>query len=828
MAKPAFSAIEKLFHQAVALPIDHRSAFVDTACSGDAELRAAVMDLLRHDATVAETSSFLNSPLTQAAAVLRPTIPIQPVDPSTPNIPGYHILGILGRGGMGVVYMARQASLKRIVALKMLQPAGATGQEQLKRFRSEAELLARIHQPNIVPIYDIGECDGRPYFTMEFVDGPTLSSFLAGRPQEAVAAARFVEVLARAIQSVHEIGIVHRDLKPANVLLARNQAPQKSEATKEALDSFVPKISDFGLATEWNNRSDLTKSGVALGTPSYMAPEQTRSRSPEVGPPTDVYALGAILYEMLTGRPPFDAATPAETLALVLRDDPLPPARLRAGLPRDLNTICLKCLEKSPRSRYATAAELADELQRYQSNRPIRARPAGLINRTVRWSRRHPLAASLAAFSTLLLIAFLVTVLIYDYHLRNALAREQQLVAQQRDRIIQLNIHVGDLHVEGGDSFAGALQLMEAMRNDAPEAEGKYRARLKALLSSCPTLIEVRELNDTVYYACATTRGILAATFANEFLTLQPALGDRAPASRWVSGRNLKALSACPDGRWSARVDHDGKTAIVDEQSSTTIDLPSIDGPAITKAAISKGATAVITTHADDSKRLWTIANGRAALRPMSESHRCMAISSCGHWLITVDDKGEAVLAEVAGNKPSRKLQVGDRIERVLLSADATLIVTVGQDRTMRVWRTADGVPVAIPHVGDIAAVGFDDRGEKIVVADTEGVVRVWSTTTGRPLTPRLYHAGPIVTAEFQTVGQQLAVVGRKGNVRVWQLAGAPTTASNRWSLHRDDLTNDQLVALLQILAHRRIDEAGQFGALAPEHVRAAIDCVNR
>src|SRR5262245_14685053 len=282
------------------------------------------------------------------------------VAPSTgAAIPGYELLEELGRGGMGVVYKARQTRLGRTVALKMTLAGGHARPEDLSRFKAEAEAIARLQHPHIVQVYEVGEHDGLPFFCLEFCPGGSLDRKLNGTPLPPGQATALVEVLARAMQAAHEKGVVHRDLKPANVLLAEDGSP---------------KISDFGLAKRLDAVGQ-THSGAVMGTPSYMAPEQAAGRVRDIGPLADVWALGAILYECLTGRPPFRAATTVDTLVQVVHDDPVPPGRLAPKLPRDLQTICLKCLQKEPHRRYGSAAELAEDLRRFQAGEPILARP---------------------------------------------------------------------------------------------------------------------------------------------------------------------------------------------------------------------------------------------------------------------------------------------------------------------------------------------------------------------------------------------------------------------------------------------------------------------
>jgi tetratricopeptide (TPR) repeat protein len=292
------------------------------------------------------------------------------------------LLGELGRGGMGVVYKARQIGLNRFVALKTLLAGGHASLSDLARFLREAEVIARLRHPNIVQVYEVGECGGLPYFSLEFCPGGSLAAKLAGTPLPPRKAAELVGIVAKAVHTAHTHDIVHRDLKPGNILLD---------------EDGTPKVTDFGLAKKLDSGDGPTRTGAIMGTPSHMAPEQASEGAKSVGRAADVYALGAILYELLTGRPPFRAATNLQTLHQVIHDDPVPPGRLQPGLPRDLETIALKCLQKEPARRYASAQALADDLARFRAGEPIVARPVGLPERAWRWARRNPRAAALAA-----------------------------------------------------------------------------------------------------------------------------------------------------------------------------------------------------------------------------------------------------------------------------------------------------------------------------------------------------------------------------------------------------------------------------------------------
>jgi serine/threonine-protein kinase len=306
------------------------------------------------------------------------------------QIPGYEVEALLGRGGMGLVYKARHLGLNRFVALKMLIAGAYAGPHERARFQREAEAVASLRHAHIVQVHDVGDHEGWPYFTMEFLEGGSLAQALAGTPQPAGQAAALVSTVAGAVEVAHKSGIVHRDLKPANILLTADG---------------TPKVSDFGLARRLGGEDGLTRTGAALGTPSYMAPEQASGQAGAVGPAVDVYALGAILYELLTGRPPFRAETAAETLRQVIDQEPMPPSRLNSIVPRDLETICLQCLHKDPGRRYATAAALAEDLDRFLRGEAIAARPERWLGRLARRVRRRPIFSAAVAAGTLAAVA---------------------------------------------------------------------------------------------------------------------------------------------------------------------------------------------------------------------------------------------------------------------------------------------------------------------------------------------------------------------------------------------------------------------------------------
>jgi serine/threonine-protein kinase len=415
-----------------------------------------------------------------------------------PAITGFEILEELGRGGMGVVYKARQINLGRLVALKMVLAGAHAGPDELDWFQREAEAVASLQHPDIVRIHDVGQADGLPYLSLEFIDGGSLAQQMTGRPQDITRAAWTIRTVARAIHAAHRQGIVHRDLKPANILLAADGRP---------------KITDFGLARRLGDDSDWTRTGTIVGTPDYMAPEQTRGQAQDAGHLVDQHALGAILYELLTGRPPFRGATPSDTIEQVRTQEPVPPTRLRPGVPRDLETICLKCLQKEAQRRYVDAEALADDLDRFLDGRPVLARPVSTVEHLGRWCRHNPRIAVLSAAVVVLLVTVVITSIAFAAHLARAHGAALAAFRGECEKSLELL----------SDKQRAELAMEQATRETRLAHDQAARARdaLAALLA------RVRSLEDRPDLVDAKRDLLRTATAALDALASE----DRTPAA---------------------------------------------------------------------------------------------------------------------------------------------------------------------------------------------------------------------------------------------------------------------------------------------------------
>jgi WD40 repeat protein len=668
-----------------------------------------------------------------------------------PSIPGYEIIRELGQGGMGVVYLAWQTGPGRLVALKML-PAGAQSRPQnLARFRDEVEAVARLEHPHLVRIYEVGAHDGRPFFSMEYVDGGSLTDSLRGTPWSPRGAAGLTETLACAAHEAHERGVVHRDLTPHNVLLTTGGAP---------------KIVDFGLAKLMVGGACRTETGEILGTPSYMAPEQAGGRSKEVGPAADVYALGAILYELLTGRPPFQAETPLDTLVQALHDEPVSLRRLQPTVPRDLETICLKCLHKEPAHRYPTASALADDLHRFLAGEPVRARPVGAVGRAARWARRRPTVATLLAVCATLAALGFAVVTWEGRKARSAQRRaEQAQKAEKVQRIAaetargqeaeQRRLYQGLSasllrdralrHCEDGDVGRGLLWLAQSLQlvpdNDA-DLQRAIRTNLAGWQGQIHPLLGLLEHDDRVSTAVWSPDGCLILT----------AGADRAarlwdPSTGQLRGQPLRhsrgvcAAAFSPDGATLLTVSGQDVRLWRTATGKATVVSPALD--------LGRGGQYLSHAFSRDGRQLW-MATRRG---PMT-------------WLQSWETN--------IGQPRDPEVEIGKGVTRVTFSPDGLVFVTSGEsaDVVPRLWKSDTGKPVRDlkEHTHFGVVVAFPKDGRSFVTGSYDHTCRLWDAATGEPLKPPFRHLAEVRAVAISPNGRTILAGGIDGLAQFWDV----------------------------------------------------------
>jgi WD40 repeat protein/serine/threonine protein kinase len=685
-----------------------------------------------------------------------PAAPGQPL----PDVPGYEILAELGRGGMGVVYKARQKGLNRTVALKMIGAGPAANRDALARFRGEAEAIARLRQPNIIQVYEVGSCAAGPYFAMEYAEGGSLAEHWAGTPQPARAAAQTVAALAVAVQAAHEHGIVHRDLKPANILLARvsgSQTPGKdgkrpaAEGERPPERELVPKISDFGLARWLDDPRGLTLTGQVMGTPGYMAPEQARGGGHDVGPAADVYALGVLLYEALTGGPPYRGVSALESVHLMLSEELLPPSRLRPGLPRDLETVCLHCLQREPHKRYASAGELAADMERFLSGEPIRARPTPPWERAWKWSRRHPATAGLAAaLGTTVAVTF-------------TLVLGQWRRAEDERRLAD-------------DARRGALQSAAAERKE------RHRAQVLSvdlMLERGVGLCETGEYGPGLLWLA---RALDAAPADDPGLKRAARLlldgwgrQLRVPLAVFPHDGKVAAAALSPDGKVVAAAARD-RVYLWKDGGCGPCAAPLVHGARVTAVAFSPDGVTLLTASADGSARLFDAATGRPRGNPLRHGGavQIALFGPDGKRVLTAGSDGTARLWDAAtGDARGGPLRHGGAVLAAAFAPDGQLIATACADGAARVWEAATGRELVgpLPHGGAATAVAFAPGGQTLATGSVDAQVRLWDVATGRLLWRLGEHAAPVRALAFSPDGRTLATGGDDRKGILWDLA---------------------------------------------------------
>jgi WD40 repeat protein len=669
-----------------------------------------------------------------------------------PEVPEYEILGELGRGGVGVVYKARDLRLGRLVALKMLGAVCAPRPETLARFRAEAESIARLRHPNIIQVYEINSCSAGPYFAMELAEGGNLAELWQDKPQPPRDLAALVAILARAIHAAHLAGIVHRDLKPANVLLASRE--RESPAEEEAGDSpprlASPKVTDFGLAKRLDEEVGLTVPGQLMGTPGYMAPEQIEGRSDAIGTGTDIYALGVLLYEGLTGTGPYRGASSLCSLHETLTQDPLPPSRLRLHVPHDLETICLHCLEREPERRYHSALALAEDLERWLDGKPIHARPTPAWERAWKWARRNPTTAALSAALVVLVLTALVVVtwLWGSAEARRREADEQRATAETLAR-------KETRERQRAESLAAQL-LME--RGIVLCEAGQYGHGLLWLARSREATLE----DDT-----------------GRQLALDRLLGAwggylHSPVARVNHGGAVQAVSFTPDGKrfwtggkgglrsWDSASGKPADPVIALKKETTVLALSQASRFALT----GNGATAQLL-ELPSGKLLHTIS--------VSAKVRCGAFSVDGSRVLVGCEDGLASLwSTTTGQSIGQPIRHQNAVITAVFHPKGQSVLTACQTEPVaRLWHPVSGAfhRTLEGHMSEIRCAAFSPQGETVATGGTDNVAILWNPSSGvvRTRLPHLHH---VESLAFSADGTMFASGSGEHNVRIWRING--------------------------------------------------------
>ncbi|MDG3008423.1 protein kinase domain-containing protein [Paludisphaera mucosa] len=680
----------------------------------------------------------------------------------------YEILEELGRGGMGVVYRARQVSLNRPVALKMIRSGILADADDLRRFQNEVEAVALLDHPGVVPVYEVGELEGQRYFSMKLIEGGGVAS--GAFMDDPRAAARLVVEAAEAVAHAHVRGVLHRDLKPANLLL---------DADGHA------HVTDFGLAKRTTEDAELTQSGAILGTPAYMSPEQAAGRRGAVTTATDVYGLGGVLYTLLTGRAPFVGESVVETLDAVRTSSPARPRLLNAKIPRDLETICLKCLEKEPDRRYATAQALAEDLRAWLGSRPIAARPTGPLERAALFARRKPAAAAacgLAAAVVFLIGAGGSIAWLWRAAESGRVEAETARAGAEKARVDVEAAHVRLASVEYGravqaayeewrdDDVVGALAILEGTR---PELRGWEWRYVDSLCRPELATFQGPGGRFEPYFDESGTR-IATLDGAGTIRFWDARSGAELPGRE---GRTFVGLDAL--GRDGARVlaAGDGGRTVVVKDAASGVAIATLAGHAgrIFSSRFDRDGGRVVTASEDGTAKVWDAASGAVLLTLVAPKFSLFPhaeFSPDGTKVATADLHGPARLWDARTGEGLRTLAGHEGgVERAAFSPDGTRVVTAGHDKTARVWDAASGAELLTlrGHARRVFSALFSPDGSKVVTASEDRTARVWDAASGAATLTLKGHGSAVWAARFSPDGSRVitAALGTLESTRV-------------------------------------------------------------